>query len=147
MERKLYAVLASLVQARANCNRMGNEEWFVRHSERIEQVVRDFLPSGSGIDSGCSIDLDASTEDKIVLNTSYHHMNEGGYYDGWTEHTITVRPSLAFGIRVSIGGRDRNDIKEYLHDVFHTALMQEIVQATAAPHDYRLAYGLEKSAA
>jgi hypothetical protein len=53
-------------------------------------------------------------------------MDDVGYYDGWTEHTLTVRPSLAFGIDLKFSGRNRNQIKDYLHEVFHEALTHEI---------------------
>jgi len=52
-------------------------------------------------------------------------MNEHGFYDGWTEHRITVKPSLAFGFELTISGRDRNEIKDYLSDVFYLWLREE----------------------
>jgi hypothetical protein len=45
-------------------------------------------------------------------------MNDVGYYDGWTEHTVTVTGSLTSGYKMTISGRDRNDIKEYLYETF-----------------------------
>ena len=56
-------------------------------------------------------------------------MNDAGSYDGWTDHVITVRPSLAFGFELKISGPNRNDIKEYIHDTFDTALSAEIDDA------------------
>lgn len=53
-------------------------------------------------------------------------MNENGFYDGWTEHTITVRADLAHGFKISISGRNRNEIKDYLHEVFSDCLETEI---------------------
>src|SRR5207244_3851388 len=117
----LYRHLASLVQARINCQRGNNLEWHDKHTEEIKAIVNNG-PCGSGIDNGTHIDLDASTGEKLVFYTGYHHMNEGGMYDGWTEHTITVKPSLQFGIVLSISGRDRNEIKEYLHEVYNSWL-------------------------
>jgi hypothetical protein len=125
-KRILYKELASTIQARANCLKSNNAEWLAKHTERIHQLV-DLLPSGSGWDNGTKIDLDASHANKIVLYGGFHHMNDGGFYDGWTEHTITVTPSLAFGFDLRISGRNRNDIKEYLHEMFSHALRQEIV--------------------
>ena len=99
--------------------------------ETIEQDAReklaqlqDLLPSGSGFDAGTQIDLDKSTPEKIVLNTAFHHMNDGGYYDGWTEHTVTVRPSFLWDFDIRVGGRDRNCIKEYIAEMMHQALTQ-----------------------
>ena len=120
MSNKLYAVLASLVQARINCDQATprNDEWFAKHEERIEELVKDCLPSGSGVDCGTKIDLDASNAEKLVLLTSYHHMDEAGGYDGWTEHTVIVTPSLAFGFVMTISGKNRNDIKELIAQYF-----------------------------
>ena len=100
--------------------------------ETIEQDAREklaqlqsILPSGSGFDDGTQIDLDRSTPEKIVLSTSFHHMNDGGYYDGWTEHVVTVRPSFVYGLDIHVSGRNRNGIKEYITETFHFALMQQ----------------------
>jgi len=121
-KKMLYVEIASLIGARARCMSPGANEsqrdWVDRYAERLEWIARNVLPSGSGIDSGTKIDLDRSTEEKIVLTCGYHHMNEGGYYAGWTEHTITVRPSLVCGITIKVSGRDRNSIKDYLHTQF-----------------------------
>ena len=120
--KPLYQESASLVDARLRCIETGNNEWKVKHEERLIALCKEYMPSGSGIDCGTKIDLDASTPDKLVFYAPYHHMNDGGMYDGWTDHSFTVTPSLQFGYRLKIGGRDRNNIKEYLHDVFSTAL-------------------------
>ena len=127
MSRKTTIVheLASCIQARLNCKERGNDEWYCRHSDTIDQLT-ELLPSGSGFDSGTKIDLDRSTGEKIVMSADFHHMNDGGYYDGWTEHTVTVRASLLFGIDLSVSGRNRNDIKDYIHEVYQSALLEEI---------------------
>jgi hypothetical protein len=59
-----------------------------------------------------------------VFTCSYHHMNSDGYYDGWTEHEIIAKPSLVHGIDLEVKGRNRNEIKDYLHDTFYTCLNQ-----------------------
>ena len=129
--RPLYRELASLVCARQNCAKSGNSEWHDRHTERIEELVRNHMPSGSGIDSGTHLDLDKSSEDRLVFRFGYHHMNDCGIYDGWTEHKAIVIPSLQFGFHLNITGRDRNDIKDYLHDVFSAALSEEVGEPVA----------------
>jgi hypothetical protein len=45
-------------------------------------------------------------------------MNEGGYYDGWTEHQVIITPSLQHGFDVRVTGQDRNEIKDYLAELF-----------------------------
>lgn len=123
--RTVVAEIASRMAAIANCRKSGNTEWLKRHFAIVYMIVKEYLPHGSGIDSGVTI-IDANcSENQLTFATSYHHMNEDGYYDGWTEHIIRVYPAFN-GIRMTISGRNRNDIKEYLHDVFYTALTAEI---------------------
>jgi hypothetical protein len=124
----LYRQLSNAIQARKNCEQAGNAEWFAKHSETIEQLVADFMPSGSGWDCGTKIDLSASHADKLVLYGEFHHMHsESGMYDGWTAHVVTVTPSLLNDFNIRISGRDRNEIKDYLHEAFDCSLRQAIV--------------------
>ena len=138
MARYLYSELALAVSARCNLARLlpsnggpgmdaHHQEWFDRHADRIESLVREHMPRGSGFDSGTTLDLEASHADKLVFQTSFHHMNDGGYYDGWTTHVVTVTPSFIGGFSLRVGGRNRNNIKDYIGDTFHTALMTEVV--------------------
>jgi hypothetical protein len=123
--KPVFQALASLVDARLRCLANGNK-FAAQHEERILAIVKEELPGGSGIDCGTKIDLDKSTGDKLVFNVAYHHMNDGGYYDGWTEHVVTVKPSLMFDIELSISGRDRNQIKEYLYETYQCALTEGV---------------------
>ena len=124
-KRPLYQEIAHKVLAYHNCIDSDNGDWEEKHREWLLQTAKGG-PSGSGIDCGTKIDLDKSTGEKLVFDCSYHHMNENGMYDGWTEHTITVTPSLAFGYHIKISGRNRNDIKEYLHEIYGYWLSQEV---------------------
>lgn len=99
---------------------------FVAQREREIARLKSYLPSGAGWDEGTSIDFDPEVPDRIHLSGSFHHMTKGGVYDGWTTHTITVTPSLAYGFELRISGRNRNDIKDYLHDLFDYALRQDV---------------------
>jgi|SRR5579859_1715082 len=125
MARYLYSELASAVQARLNCKRTDNSEWHDKHTDTIEHLVDNFLPHGSGYDSGTKIDLDRSHGEKLVFITSFHHMNDSGYYCGWTEHTVTVTPSFS-GINMRISGRNRNDIKDMMYQDFDYQLRQTV---------------------
>ncbi len=124
----LYQRIAQLVIQNKNCAESNNDEWEQKSRAELEQIAKDVLPRGSGIDCGTKIDLDASNGNKLVLITSFHHMNEDGFYDGWTEHSVIVTPDLAFGFNLKITGRDRNEIKEYLHEVYRTALSEPCVE-------------------
>jgi hypothetical protein len=122
---KVYQQLASLLDARLNCIGTGNTEWESRHETAILELVRDYLPSGAGIDGGVEIDLTASNGARLVFTFSYHHMNDAGYYDGWTHHRLTVTPAFT-GINMRISGPNRNEVKDYLADTFDIALQQEV---------------------
>jgi hypothetical protein len=126
--RYLYSELSSLVQARKNCIATGNSEWLTKHTESIDNLVKNCLPSGSGFDNGTRLDLDASHGYKLVFNTSFHHMDGNGFYSGWTEHTVTVTPSLSSDFHLRISGRNANDIKEYMHECFSFALSKDIME-------------------
>ena len=124
--RPLYRELAALVEARLNCIKSGNTEWEERHGERIIDLCHEHLPHGSGLDHVVEVMVYDSKPDKLVISADFHHMDENGMYDGWSEHTIVITPSLAHNFNLRITGRDRNDIKEYLAEIFGYALEQEI---------------------
>jgi hypothetical protein len=130
--KPLFCELAQLVGALTRCKAdPAKAEWRGRHEARIEALVKQHMPSGSGFDNGTTIDLDKSTEEKLVFHTSYHHTNDVGMYDSWTEHTVTVKPSLASGITLTINGRNRNEIKDYMHELFSHSLRSPVEQAKA----------------
>jgi len=107
---KLYRKLASMLEY---------------NDSEIEPFSRRWLPSGSGFDSGSQIDVGRSRSDKLVLTTSFHHMNDAGYYDGWTNHEVIVKPDWD-GISLRVTGKNWRDIKEYIYDCFHCALNEEV---------------------
>lgn len=123
---KLYEQLARTLMALRNCqahddNRTHWDAMEDMHSDRIEKLCKDYLPSGSGFDSG-SILQPESTPDKLMIRADFHHMDENGFYCGWSEHTVIVRASLAFGFELRITGPNRRGIKDYISDTFHYAL-------------------------
>ena len=128
MARYLYSKLASTVDAMHRCEEKPEQygEWATKHAETISALVREHMPSGSGFDCGTQMDCIESHAEKLVFTTSFHHMNDVGYYDGWTEHTITVTPSFIGGFNLRVSGRNRKDIKDYIHDVFSQALKTEL---------------------
>lgn len=115
------------MQAAYNCRERGagNPAYPDRHYEAIGYLVRNFLPHGSGFDSGVEIDMDDHRDERLILTTSFHHMNETGFYVGWTDHTVTVRPGFN-GLNVTVSGKNRNDIKTYIREMFHTCLSTKV---------------------
>lgn len=130
MKRPLYKILASAFQAWLNCAKSENWEWFERHGERIEDLCKNYMPSGSGFDCGTRFDPTLSTPEKLVFITDYHHMDDAGYYDGWSENVrIIVTPSLSsdFSLRITgIRRKNRQRDLDYWHDTFGRALRQEV---------------------
>ena len=122
----LYVRLAQLVGAYHGAAQQDNWDWVERHGDAAEALVRERMPSGSGFDAGTQLDLEASTDNELVLTTTFHHMNEQGTYDGWTEHTVRVRPHLAHGLTLGVSGRDRNDVKDYITEQFELALTAQV---------------------
>ena len=81
-----------------------------------KKKILDSMPSGSGIDNGTKV---ISVQDsRVILSCEFHHMNANGYYDGWTKHNIVFYSEFC-GVRVAVTGVNKNDIKEYLADVYH----------------------------
>jgi hypothetical protein len=130
MTKKLYEELANILQARRHCAKTldTHREWFERWSDRIEHIDKHVLPSGSGFDSDSHVDIDACTDSRIVINTSFHHMDEHGGYCGWSEHVVTITPSFIGGFDIRVSGRNVRDIKDYIAEVFE--------QTLSAPYEY-----------
>jgi hypothetical protein len=107
-----------------------NEEWREVFAKDAKNLV-DMLPHGSGIDGDTKIDWDRSMGDNIVINASYHHMDDSGTYDGWTDFSVVVKPSLQYGLDVTVRGkfpRKYADTRDYLIETFQCALSARVTQ-------------------
>ncbi len=118
MPVKVYQHLAKMANWNENCKKSNNEEWAEKSQFAIDAVMST-APSGSGID--CGTKLIKSSPTKLQFQADYHHMDDNGYYDGWTEHRVTVWARLD-GFALTISGSNRNEIKDYLHEVFNNWL-------------------------
>ena len=124
---QVYQQIARSFGAWLNClERDVKTDWEDKHFEEIEELVTEYFPSGSGFDAGTTFDFSASKPNRLVFNTSFHHMTEHGYYDGWTEHAVIVTPDLRFGFDLRVTGRNRNDTKEYIGECFDYALSEYV---------------------
>ncbi len=121
---KVYQKIASLLAAIENCKKQNNAEWQEKHESALAELV-DNMPSGSGFDNGTKLDESSSAE-KIIFNTSFHHMNDVGMYDGWSDHTVTVTGSMVHGFTTKVSGPNKRDIKDYIAECFESALSDEI---------------------
>ena len=116
---KIYQQIAQTLDTKLRCELKGNP-CAAMHQERIDRMMQD-APSGSGFDSGTELS-DDSDGNRLVFETAFHHMDENGYYDGWSNHKVIVKPDLAFGFDLQITGRNKNEIKDYIADVFNVWL-------------------------
>lgn len=135
---KVYQAIASRVSAIVNCNATldnlssANQacerasEWITKHTEKIEEIVKNHLPSGSGFDSGTKFEFDKSNPNKLVFKADFHHMDDNGFYCGWSEHEVIITPDFVGEFKMKITGRDRRQIKDYIGDTFHHALGAEL---------------------
>lgn len=122
---KLYQKIANCLSVIAALNVLHTPDDVLHNwKEDLNKLCKQ-LPSGSGWDCGTKL-CECSTPRRLVFTGSYHHMNMDGFYDGWTDHDIIVTPSLIHDFDLRITGRDRNDVKDYLHDLFHHVLNQEV---------------------
>lgn len=117
MQRINLSRLANTLQAWKSCVASDKKVMAMSHDTAIDLML-EALPHGSGIDNGVKLDREASSNNLLVFHLSFHHMDEQGGYDGWTEHRLSVRPSFIHGYEMYISGKDRNYTKEYLQQVF-----------------------------
>jgi hypothetical protein len=125
MKRTLYSELAKTLDALKRCQATNNVEWTTKHSATLK-MLQGLLPHGSGFDNGTLLVNHVSHSEKLVFETAYHHMNDGGFYDGWTEHTVTVTGSLVNDFNLRVSGRNRNEIKDYIYECFDCALREDV---------------------
>ena len=123
---QLYKAIATAVDSRARCAARGNSKWEQRWVTRLEYIENNLLPSGSGIDAGTDIERPDNFKGTIKLYVAFHHMNNAGMYDGWTDHVVTIKPSLLSDFDLTISGRNRKDIKSYLADLFSEILREDV---------------------
>ena len=114
---QIIQTLAAGITAMRNCEARDNNAVAQEWRDYLEALVRNYAPSGSGFDAGTTLDFDASNDEKIVFTTSFHHMDDNGFYCGWSEHTVIFTPSF-HGFNIRVTGRNVRDIKDYIADVF-----------------------------
>lgn len=123
MKRKLIEHIANHLMSLKNGLAKG--ELREERLAKLDEIQRHYLPNGGGFNQGTRIDINKSTHDRIVFTTSYQHA-KNGLHDGWTDHTIIVRPSFVYNLDVKITGRNKNNIVDYIDEVFRDALLSEI---------------------
>ena len=121
-------VYRQLAQWSRNYHQVQDEGMRASYEEWITRLVREYLPYGSGIDAGVELDLNASSAERIVLVSSFHMLNDGGYYIGWWDFKVTITPSMVldFNIRVSSCQKDKRLLRPYIAELFSDSLSQVV---------------------
>lgn len=123
---KVYQKLAGKFNAYLNCIKNKNEQWEEKHYNSIISIINS-LPHGSGIDGKTVFNFDESNLNKLVIDSSYHLMDDVGMYDGWIDFQVIIKPNW-LGIDLKIKGKfgERQDLKSIIGDIFYNALIEEI---------------------
>lgn len=117
---KLYQFIAKeLVRCEMLRNDPNRKKQFDECEAGLKNIEKNWLPSGSGIDSGCKIEykLKGYNLEWFAITFGYHHMNDVGYYTHWSDYKVIVKPDWD-GFNFTIKGRNTNGILEYLDDTF-----------------------------
>lgn len=123
---EFYSRIANLFIAHENCVASGNKQYEVIHENHLEEMVKENLPRGSGFNNGTKFNWEESSRNKLVFDTAFHHMDENGYYCGWSEHKVIVTPDLLFGFNIRVTGKNVRDIKDYIAEMFSNFEWREV---------------------
>jgi hypothetical protein len=93
---------------------------FFSDTDKVDAVVKRYMPSGSGFDSGTSLNWVRSNANKLVFTTAFRQ--EGR----WPQHTVTVTPSFLYQFNIAVSGSNRDEIREFVSDEFAKCLRQEV---------------------
>jgi hypothetical protein len=139
---KVYQALARTFAAWEHCqNHESSNRFATQHEQTIIGLIRETSPSGSGIDSGVSFDFDESKNDRLVIRFDYHHMNGDGFYCGWTNQTLTIKPSLQSGFELCCTINGKPDDEGYSEDSaldYFYAIFDEWLNGEINPKDFGL---------
>lgn len=139
--RPVYQEIALILQhlesidvKREHCQPSEYWHWQDIRSQLLDALdaVMESAPSGSGIDNGTALipwaDMSKAMRksETIGFTFSFHHMDEHGFYDGWTDHKLYITPSFTSAFDMRITGPDRNYIKEYLYELYQHWLTTEV---------------------
>ncbi len=95
-----------------------------RGSEGNLGPLLERLPHGSGFDNGVSLDSESGPE-KLVFEFEFHHMDDHGFYTGWTYHRLVVTPSLEWGFTLELSDGVDN-FNDYISDLFYEVLDESL---------------------
>jgi hypothetical protein len=113
---KLYQKIAKV---------LSQKNWAKRAKEL--SLLQELLPNGNGIreHEGLAVILLESTKKRIVIETTYWPPHDSYETTRRTVHQLVITPSFEGEINIRVTGKNENNVKEYLQDIFREALMKE----------------------
>ena len=132
---KLYQKIIQTTKALESCEEKGMIEAYNNHYDRLQDIHKNYLPSGSGFDG--QMNIESATDSKLIIRFDWHILNNNGYYDGWLDLLLIVTPNLANDFDMKIkwytNGNDKRKVEKYkpliedfLYDEWYYVLTQEI---------------------
>jgi hypothetical protein len=98
--------------------------------DEIEDLLKETLPHGSGID--CDWEFTFQKNGKIKCSNSWHKMNDNGYYCGYNDFNFTIdidttyqsTPTSSKETRIilshiKMAKGERYGVREYLDEMFY----------------------------
>ena len=125
--RPLYMQIAHALQSIQNCKFTGNTEWQERHSDRLEWLLFNHLPSGSGFDDQAILMMEQSGPDNLQFRVYYHPLDDVGAYDEWVICTVIVTPSLVDKVDIDIRGCPLEEgLGDYICETYWDAMTKVV---------------------
>ncbi len=139
MLAKAFAVLLQRRQTITNRwdeTRQNKGDVLLAITGEIDRLIGLHMPHGAPITDvtlnyyACHKPGDPSDwPQKLVFQLTYLHLDPNGHREGLTEYQVSVWPAWS-GVDIRIGGTNRRGAKEYLHEVLHAALTNEVPAET-----------------
>jgi len=92
-------------------------------------ILKNVLPHGSGFD--CSWDIEQKKNGNVYAISSFHCMNENGYYDGFADFTVIFKKGqpiadfvLQFNGKIAQRKNNKYFLREYLEESIYESLRQ-----------------------
>ena len=132
---KLYQKIIQTTKALESCEEKGMIDAYDNHYKTLQNIHKNYLPSGSGFDG--EMNIESATDSKLIIRFDWHILNDNGYYDGWLDLLLIMTPNLSNNFDMKIkwytNGNDKRKVEKYksliedfLYDEWYYILTQEI---------------------
>jgi hypothetical protein len=106
-------------------NRSKDMSWEFEASMEVQHTL-ERLPHGSGIDRNWGILNCSNPSKRIVLDNSFHRMDNNGSYCGWLPFKVVITPSLWSVIEIRVTGCSKHPgVQDYLEETLRDYFLEE----------------------